>query len=139
MSKAKNQFRKKMFLILLLFYLIVLAVLTFISNDLQLKAAPCADVVSVSAAWFDGVYYDMVVPKKAVKSDENGQFVFCMEERNTPLGKRTMAHKRYISIKHEDLSSECFAISGPVTLSDKILLGDLPNEKTGFLVVLKRP
>ena len=57
--------------------------------------------------------YDTVVPKSALRSDSNGDFVLVITEKSTPLGPRYIATRADVQILAQDDTSA--AVSGLVS------------------------
>ena len=66
-----------------------------------------------------GEMYDFVVPNNAVQSDSNGQFIYIIEARNSPLGNRYLAKRVNVqTIVKDDNNS---AITGAINYGDYVI------------------
>ena len=63
--------------------------------------------------------YDVIVPKSAVHSDTNGEFVYVLEVTSTPLGNRFTATKVEVKVLAQDDVNA--AISGGVAANDYVI------------------
>ncbi len=63
--------------------------------------------------------YDVIVPKSAVHSDTNGEFVYVLEVTSTPLGNRFTATKVDVKVLAQDDVNA--AVSGGVAANDYVI------------------
>lgn len=78
--------------------------------------------------------YDFIVPKSAVKSDNNGYFVLKIESKSNALGNRYFAKRVNIEILAEDDSNR--AISGDIGYGDFIITNSSTKVNSGDQVRL---
>ena len=78
--------------------------------------------------------YDYLVPKSAVKSDNNGNFVLVIESKSNALGNRYFAKRVNVEILAEDDSHR--AISGDVGYGDFIITNSNTKVNAGDQVKL---
>jgi len=83
--------------------------------------------------------YDLVVPNSAIRSDNNGKFVFAVTAKNSPLGNRYIAKRVKVDVLAEDdtnsavtaeLESGDFVItttSAPISSGEQVRLADSAN------------
>ena len=87
--------------------LVGLKLLTFdVSGDVSAGAELTVSVGQRSAN------YDWVVPKSALHNDSNGDFVYKVESKNSPLGNRYVARRVNVEI----LAMDCRVRPGEVIL-----------------------
>lgn len=97
------------------------AVLTDIKNDTVAGSKNKILVFSVSGDVDSGSYidlsipcgsgnYDAIIPRSALKSDSNGDFVLTVRSKNTPLGNRYYADRVSVQVEASDETS--YAVSG---------------------------
>lgn len=78
--------------------------------------------------------YDFVVPNSAIRSDNNGSFVFVITVKNSPLGNRYTATRVDVQVlASDDLNS---AISGALNQNDFVLTTSSKPVANGDLVRL---
>ena len=78
--------------------------------------------------------YDYVVPKSAVRSDNNGSFVLVITSKNNALGNRYFAKRVSVEILAEDDSYR--AISGDISYGDFIITNSSTKVNSGDQVKL---
>ena len=78
--------------------------------------------------------YDYIVPKSAVKSDNNGNFVLVIDSKNNALGNRYFARRVNVEILAEDDSYR--AISGDIGYGDFIITTSSTKVNSGDQVRL---
>ena len=123
----------------------VRAVVSDISSDTE---SPSKRVMtfSVTGAVSGGSYlevsiplsqddYSAIVPKSAVYSDQDGDFVYKVRSKNTPLGNRYYAERVSVTVLASDDSSS--AVSGNISGSDSVIVAFSKPVKPGDQVRLK--
>ena len=78
--------------------------------------------------------YDWVVPKSALHNDSNGDFVYKVESKNSPLGNRYVARRVNVEILAMDDNS--VAVSGELGWGDYVITTSSAPLKNGDLVRL---
>lgn len=78
--------------------------------------------------------YDYIVPKSAVKSDNNGNFVLKIESKNNALGNRYFAKRVTVEILAEDDSFR--AVSGEIGYGDFVITNSSTKVNPGDQVRL---
>ena len=78
--------------------------------------------------------YDIVVPKSAVMSDNNGSFVLIIESKSSPLGNRYFARRASVEVLAEDDSYK--AVSGDLGNGDFVIMNSSTKINSGDQVRL---
>lgn len=78
--------------------------------------------------------YDVVVPKSAIHNDSNGEFVFKVESKNSPLGNRYIARRVSVEILAQDDTSA--AVTGDLGWGDYVITTSGAPIKNGDMVRL---
>ena len=78
--------------------------------------------------------YDTVVPKSAIHNDANGDFVYKVEAKNSPLGNRYIARRVAVEILAQDDVNA--AISGEIGWGDYVITTSNAPIKNGDMVRL---
>ena len=79
--------------------------------------------------------YGAIVPKSAVFSDQDGEFVYKVRSKNTPLGSRYYAERVSVSVIASDDSSS--AVAGRISSGDSIIVAFSKPISAGDQVRLK--
>lgn len=122
------------------------AVLTDIKNDTAAGSKNKILIFSLTGDVDSGSYidlsipcgsgnYDAIIPRSALKSDSNGDFVLTVRSKNTPLGNRYYADRVNVQVEASDETS--YAVSGvsggdyvitaaskPVSAGDQVRMKD---------------
>ena len=103
--------------------------LTFdISGDVSAGAELTVSVGQRSAN------YDWVIPKSAIHNDANGDFVYKVESKSSPLGNRYVA--RRVSVEILAMDDDSVAVSGDLGWGDYVITTSTAPLKNGDLVRL---
>jgi len=79
--------------------------------------------------------YSTIVPKSAVFSDQDGDFVYKVRSKSTPLGNRYYAERVSVTVIASDESSS--AVSGSISSSDSVIVAFSKPVSAGDQVRLK--
>ena len=80
--------------------------------------------------------YDWVVPKSALHNDSNGDFVYKVESKNSPLGNRYVA--RRVNVQILAMDDNFVAVSGDLGWGDYVITTSTAPLKNWDLVRVKR-
>ena len=104
-------------------------IVTFdVSGDVTNKQELTLNVGTRSAS------YDIIVPKSAVMSDNNGSFVLIIESKSSPLGNRYFARRVPVEVIAEDDSFR--AVSGSLGNGDFVITNSSTKINSGDQVRL---
>jgi len=113
---------KKLLIVLLAVYLMILGGLTVCSNQILQMTLPEVCAEGVNAQSVNGTYYNMVIRLTSVCYGNNGNpYVMVLETRETPLGKRMFVCHVPVSILEKDAELELVAVEGALERNDLIV------------------
>ena len=78
--------------------------------------------------------YDCVVPKSSIHNDSNGDFVYKVESKSSPLGNRYVARRVSVQILAQD--DNMVAVTGDLGWGDYVITTSSAPIKSGDLVRL---
>lgn len=114
--------RKKILVVILALYLLVMAKLTIFSNEILQVTLPQVQVTEIRSMYFEKIYYDQVVAKEAIQYGEKGStFIWAIEEKQSPLGIRKYVKIIPVSIIAQNNEKKLCAIEGAISLQMKIV------------------
>lgn len=76
--------------------------------------------------------YDVVVPNSAIKNDTNGNFVYIIEAKNSPLGNRYIAKRASVEVLAADDNNS--AVTGDIENGDYVITISNAPIKNGDMV-----
>jgi len=114
--------RKRILLILLGAFLLVMLILTFCSNTVLKRSVPGVDTGNISGGYCDGVFYEKTVPFGALFSDDNSFYIFEIIERDTPLGVRYYLNRVNAVVLCRDYKAKTAGIATAAEINCRILI-----------------
>ncbi len=106
---------------MLVAYLAALAVLTFLSAQILEASVPHVTVHEVRSDYYGETYYNKVVPLSTVASDADGEYVFELVKRDTPLGERYYLNRVGVLVLSRDIRKKTCAIDSAIGMQGKII------------------
>lgn len=78
----------------------------------------------VESRYFDGAYFEKVIPSETISADSEGACVYEIITRDTPIGKRNYLHRVSIAVLKTFDNHQFAAISSSVELGSRVIYND---------------
>lgn len=116
--------KRNILIIVTSLYFLMLGVLTIFSGEFQKSSLPVLQRTRITSSELNGTYYDQVLPSSAVFADENGNYVFQLIERETPLGKRFYIERINAHIIFVDPENNMIALETSLNDESYVVIAD---------------
>ena len=122
--------------ILLILFFSIMLYLTVFSQTMLDKTIPSVTGRSIESGYLEDVFYSQIVPEEAVFRNENGDYLFEIIEKQSPLGVRYYVKKVKAEILAADPDKALYAVSTAVPAGSRIVTGSQEDLEDGDIVMV---
>ena len=110
--------------------------MTVFSQAMLEKTIPSVTGSSIESGYLEAVFYSQIVPEEAVFRNENGDYLFEIIEKKSPLGVRYYVKKVKAEILAADPDKALYAVSSALPPGSRIITGSQEEPEDGDIVMV---